>query len=204
MAMGKYRIQSLLYTARGYIGTATFFFFLFFSHRSVGRPRRESKRVWFIAGTKPFCGYPYSGQSSAPGCTLSCPGRPNPGKAREHQRRHRPEVLTATYLLLTGLKTSPFSAYQFRSLLDFQAPEIPSLPSLLTEIDICSAPALDLPMVLQQWYNFPKSSQIRTRQIGLVNHCWGMRFNPLTISRFDRDFPLVREVVVVLSYVSQN
>lgn len=39
-------------------------------------------------------------------------------------------------------------------------------------------------------------------KVGLVDDCWGMRFDPLTISRSARDLVLVRKVVVMLSNIS--
>lgn len=58
-------------------------------------------------------------------------------------------------------------------------------------------------MVLQGNRLNPKSFEMLPRKIGIVDDRWGMRFDPLTISRSIRGSGLICNVVVVLSSINQ-
>ena len=111
---------------------------------------------------------------------------------------------TATYLLFTSWKSLPFSGYQSRSLGDFQALEIPRLHSLRVKKDVRATKAFDLSVVLQVVYAYPQPPEMLSRNIGLVNDCWGIRFDPLAISRSIGDCGLISKMVVVLPSISQG
>ena len=63
--------------------------------------------------------------------------------------------------------------------------------------------ACDLPLVLQYGCPNPQSRKMETREVGLVNDYWSMRFDPFTIGGSICGFVLICNVIVLLSSVSQ-
>ncbi len=58
-------------------------------------------------------------------------------------------------------------------------------------------------MVVELGKTLSQFFETQPREIGLVNDSWGVRFDPLTISRSVCGFVLVCNMVVVLSNISQ-